>query len=98
MVFASRGEIGAARLTVPISRFRTSIFLIIQFLLVVACRPLCFRPGKEGLRGSSRSPQSLESGEAMAIDFTVKDAAGEGWTLSEHLDAAAVLVFLRGDF
>lgn len=34
----------------------------------------------------------------LAIDFTVMDAAGKAWTLSEHLDAAAVLVFLRGDF
>lgn len=34
----------------------------------------------------------------MAIDFTVTDAAGRPWTLSDHLDAAVVLVFLRGDF
>jgi hypothetical protein len=34
----------------------------------------------------------------MAIEFTVEDAAGKPWTLSDHLDAAAVLVFLRGDF
>jgi hypothetical protein len=34
----------------------------------------------------------------MTIDFTVTDAAGRPWTLSDHLDSAAVLVFLRGDF
>jgi hypothetical protein len=34
----------------------------------------------------------------MSTDFTVIDAAGRPWTLSGHLDAAAVLVFLRGDF
>jgi peroxiredoxin len=33
-----------------------------------------------------------------APDFTVVDAAGSPWTLSAHLDAAAVLVFLRGDW
>jgi hypothetical protein len=34
----------------------------------------------------------------MGIDFTVRDAAGNPWTLSEHLDAAAVITFHRGDF
>ena len=34
----------------------------------------------------------------MGIDFTVKDAAGNDWRLSEHLDAAAVITFHRGDF
>lgn len=34
----------------------------------------------------------------MAIDFTVSDAAGKPWTLSDHLDAAVVLTFHRGDF
>ncbi len=34
----------------------------------------------------------------MSIDFTVKDAAGSDWTLSEHLDAAVVVTFHRGDF
>lgn len=34
----------------------------------------------------------------MAIDFTVTDAAGKPWALSEHLDAAVVLTFQRGDF
>jgi len=34
----------------------------------------------------------------MAIDFTVSDAAGKPWTLSDHLDSAAVLTFHRGDF
>jgi hypothetical protein len=34
----------------------------------------------------------------MAIDFTVFDGAGKPWTLSDHLDAAAVITFHRGDF
>lgn len=34
----------------------------------------------------------------VAIDFTVTDAAGRPWTLSDHLDTAAVITFLRGDF
>ena len=34
----------------------------------------------------------------MSVDFTVKDPAGIPWTLSEHLDAAAVITFHRGDF
>lgn len=34
----------------------------------------------------------------MAIDFTVKDAAGDDWALSEHLDSAAVITFHRGDW
>lgn len=34
----------------------------------------------------------------MALDFTVTDNAGRPWTLSEHLDAAAVITFHRGDF
>lgn len=32
------------------------------------------------------------------MDFTVTDQAGAKWTLNENLDAAAVLVFLRGDW
>lgn len=31
-------------------------------------------------------------------DFTVVDQNGDDWTLSEHLTAPAVLVFLRGDW
>lgn len=34
----------------------------------------------------------------MSIDFTVMDAAGQEWTLSDHLDGAAVITFHRGDF
>jgi peroxiredoxin len=34
----------------------------------------------------------------MAIDFTVTDNAAKPWTLSEHLDTAAVITFHRGDF
>ncbi|MDH3471764.1 MAG: peroxiredoxin family protein [Acidimicrobiia bacterium] len=32
------------------------------------------------------------------MDFTLIDQAGQPWTLSDHLDAAVVLVFLRGDW
>lgn len=31
-------------------------------------------------------------------DFTVTDQAGRSWALSEHLEAAVVLLFLRGDW
>ena len=31
-------------------------------------------------------------------DFALLDQAGKHWRLSEHLDAAAMLVFLRGDW
>lgn len=31
-------------------------------------------------------------------DPTLLDQAGRPWTLSEHLDARALLVFLRGDW
>ncbi len=31
-------------------------------------------------------------------DFELKDQADAPWRLSEHLDAAVVLVFLRGDW
>ncbi len=34
----------------------------------------------------------------MANDLTTTDQAGQRWVLSEHLDAAALLVFLRGDW
>jgi peroxiredoxin len=34
----------------------------------------------------------------MPLDFTVSDTAGKPWTLSEHLDAAVVMTFHRGDF
>lgn len=34
----------------------------------------------------------------VPADFTLTDQAGEPWTLSNHLDAAALLVFLRGDW
>jgi peroxiredoxin len=36
--------------------------------------------------------------EALAPDFTVADQAGRPWSLPAHLDAAAVLVFFRGDW
>ncbi len=34
----------------------------------------------------------------MAADFTLFDQAERPWTLSDHLDAGVVLVFLRGDW
>ena len=34
----------------------------------------------------------------VAPDFTMVDQAEHPWTLSECLDAAAVLVFYRGDW
>ena len=34
----------------------------------------------------------------MVADFTVIDQAGQPWTLSENLNTAALLVFLRGDW
>jgi peroxiredoxin len=33
-----------------------------------------------------------------APDFTLTDQNGDDWTLSDHLDAAVVLFFLRGDW
>jgi peroxiredoxin len=34
----------------------------------------------------------------LTVDFTVKDATGASWTLSDHLDSAVVITFHRGDF
>lgn len=34
----------------------------------------------------------------LTIDFTVTDTAGKPFTLSDHLEAAAVITFHRGDF
>ena len=34
----------------------------------------------------------------LATDFTVKDATGASWALSDHLDSAVVITFNRGDF
>ncbi len=33
-----------------------------------------------------------------APDFTLRDPAGDEWTLSAHRDGAVVLVFYRGDW
>ncbi len=33
-----------------------------------------------------------------APDFTLPDQSGADWQLSDHLDAAVVLVFYRGDW
>jgi stage V sporulation protein SpoVS len=44
-----------------------------------------------------RATQS--GGDPMqAADFTLLDQAGREWVLSEHLDTARMLVFLRGDW
>ncbi len=56
-------------------------------------------PGmNRGLKTLTMAQPGKEGVISMAIDFTVKDAAGKDWTLSEHLDAAAVITFHRGDF
>jgi len=34
----------------------------------------------------------------MPADFTLIDQSEKPWALSDHLDAAAMLVFLRGDW
>jgi hypothetical protein len=34
----------------------------------------------------------------MGIEFSATDTAGREWVLSDHLDAAAVITFQRGDF
>lgn len=34
----------------------------------------------------------------MANDYTLTDQAGARWSLSDQLDTAALLVFLRGDW
>lgn len=34
----------------------------------------------------------------MSLDSTLTDQAGAGWRLSAQADAAALLVFLRGDW
>jgi hypothetical protein len=42
---------------------------------------------------------SPTGGDAMqAQDFTLLDQNGVPWTLSEHLDTARIVVFLRGDW
>lgn len=33
-----------------------------------------------------------------APDFTLADQHGDDWTLADHLDAAVVIYFLRGDW
>jgi peroxiredoxin len=34
----------------------------------------------------------------MLADFTLSDQEGKPWKLSDQLDAAVMLVFLRGDW
>jgi hypothetical protein len=34
----------------------------------------------------------------MSDDVKLTDQSGKAWSLSDHLDAAAMLVFLRGDW
>jgi peroxiredoxin len=43
-------------------------------------------------------PRNERRSNDVSIDFTVRDAAGKAWTLSDHLDSAAVVTFHRGDF
>lgn len=43
-------------------------------------------------------PHERRYGHHVPADFTLIDQYGEPWTLSDHLDAAALLVFLRGDW
>jgi hypothetical protein len=42
---------------------------------------------------------ALTGGDALqAADFTLLDQNGVPWALSEHLDTARIVVFLRGDW
>ncbi len=34
----------------------------------------------------------------QATDFTLTDQQGDTWTMSEHLDAGVIILFLRGDW
>jgi peroxiredoxin len=36
--------------------------------------------------------------DTTAPDFTLRDQAGDPWTLSAHRGHAVVLIFLRGDW
>ena len=49
---------------------------------------------------STPSPRICLSGygRLMLADFTVTDQEGEPWRLSDHLDAAVMLVYNRGDW
>jgi peroxiredoxin len=40
----------------------------------------------------------METPMGEAPEFTLLDQAGRPWDLAGHLDAAAVLVFYRGDW
>jgi iron complex transport system ATP-binding protein len=54
-------------------------------------------PGSESFR--SETARRLELGSApMLADVTLNDQEGKPWRLSDHLDTAAMLVFLRGDW
>jgi hypothetical protein len=57
----------------------------------LAMRSVCIA-SRRGLMGASRY------GRPMLADFTLTDQEGRPWRLSDHLDAAAMLVFLRGDW
>lgn len=52
-------------------------------------------PRRSGVR--MQREEALTVG-TVAPDFTLLDQAERPWTLSEHLDAAAVVVFYRGDW
>ncbi len=53
---------------------------------------------EHGSEHANNGDSDLEEGIQLAIDFTVLDAAANPWTLSDHLDSAAVITFHRGDF
>ena len=49
----------------------------------------------------ARSPggyRETEGDPLQATDFTLLDQKGVPWALSEHLDTARIVVFLRGDW
>ena len=72
------------------------------------------RPHGQGIEGETSSdgheprssyPQRYEQDKRVKRyrrdvpdNFTLIDQSGKPWTLSDHLDAAAMLVFLRGDW
>ncbi len=48
--------------------------------------------------GETRRLTGMSRAVTSAPEFTLLDQAGDGWSLSAHLDAAAVLIFYRGDW
>ena len=56
------------------------------------------RFGNQTGGGDAKNGDDTSREISLAIDFTAADASGNPWTLSDHLDAAAVITFHRGDF